>query len=481
MLLLLAACGGGGGSTSAPIPPGILGSITITPPSLYLEATKSYSGLKATGNYTDGTTADLTSQVVWSSSSSAIASVTLAASGVSVTAASSPPATTTISAVFKGLTGSAMVDIVTGASPNLHFARGDHTATLLQDGTVLVVGGYTSPHTTPTGALDSAELYRDTTIGPAGTLGTWTVIPGSLSTGRGDHTATLLQNGKVLVVGGVDAAGHDVASAELYDPVKGTWSATGNLITPRTYHTATLLTNGKVLIAGGVNQALGQPATAEIYDPSTGLFSATGSLITKRQQHTATLLSDGSVLVVGGYYNDVAGNAIVNASAEIYHPTGIYAGMWTPTGSLSTTPRLAHTATLLSDGTVLVAGGENLVSILLGFTDLATAEIYAGGTWTSVGSLNTARHNHTATLITTSTDPQYGKVLVIGGASAAYSSTPYIEWYDPIARTWSQQSATGRVIHTATELNAGINKGKVLAVGGNDNAGAVLSSAELLN
>ncbi len=148
-------------------------------------------------------------------------------------------------------------------------------------------------------------------------------------TGRGDHTATLLANStclplhncEVLVAGGVDVAGNDVEGAELYipdpvDPLAGTWSKTGNLITPRSYHSATLLSDGRVLVAGGVNDSknLGVIATTEIYDPSTGLWTATGSMTMPRYSHTATLLNNGKVLVAGGF------NGLVLNTAEIYDP-----------------------------------------------------------------------------------------------------------------------------------------------------------------
>lgn len=361
---------------------------------------------------------------------------------------------------------------------SLHIARGDHTATLLSDGSVLVVGGYGTSGLFNNGALDSAELYQDS--GLLGTLGTWKLVVGSLSTGRGDHTATLLQNGAVLVAGGVDASGNDIATAELYDPVTGAWSTTGNMITPRSYHTATLLSDGRVLMVGGTNQAIVEIASAEIYDPATGHFTAAGSLTTPRESHTATLLNDGTVLVAGGFNHGPGGTPVMLASAEIYHPVVQSAGTWTTTSSLST-PRYSHTATLLNDGTVLVVGGTTT-----GYSDISSAEIYhptgtSAGTWTPTGALITARHNHTATLITTVGALHYGNVLVIGGTNTTTPSIASAEWY---SNTWTQIPATGRVIHTATELTTGLNAGWVLVVGGNDTingATNVLSSVDLLH
>jgi arylsulfatase A-like enzyme len=130
---------------------------------------------------------------------------------------------------------------------------------------------------------------------------TWSAT-GSLGTARLQHTATLLANGKVLVVGGVircNPGCSTTGSAELYDPATGTWSYTGNLNTARRLHTATLLANGQVLVAGGTS---GKDVlnSAELYDPATGTWSSTGNLNTARDGHTATLLSTGKVLVAGG-------------------------------------------------------------------------------------------------------------------------------------------------------------------------------------
>ncbi len=250
---------------------------------------------------------------------------------------------------------------------------------MLPDGNVLVAAGGSALQ-----SLGSAELYV-----PAS--GTWTAT-GSLATARGEHTATLLPNGKVLVAGGAHVdpgyGGFALPSAEVYDPASGTWTATGSLATARDQHTATLLPNGKVLVVGGEDFVYGFGsilASAELYDSARGTWTSTGSLATARYGHTATLLPDGKVLVTGG-----SGSSVL-ASAELYDPAS---GTWTATGSLGAA-RFDHTATLLPSDKVLVAGGVNSSGFLV------SAELYdpASGTWTATGSLAAARDGHTATLL----------------------------------------------------------------------------------
>lgn len=280
------------------------------------------------------------------------------------------------------------------ATGSLTDDRADHTATLLPNGKVLVVGGRKFFYD-----LASAELYD-----PAS--GMWTPT-GSLNIPRRAHTATLLPNGKVLVAGGTREDNgymvYSITSAEIYDPATGTWTATGSLATARGDHTATLLSSGKVLVAGGRPTFSGMgnlPITsAELYDPASGTWIPTGSLNTGRWGHTATLLSNGEGLVAGGY-----GNGNLLSSAEIYDPA---TATWRTTGSLLAR-RGDHTATLLPDNKVLVAGG---FSGEYPYGSLASAELYdpASGSWTGTGSLVTRREQHTATLL-----PD-GTVLIAAG------------------------------------------------------------------
>ena len=316
--------------------------------------------------------------------------------------------------------------------------KGYLTSTVLEDGKVLIAGGYDGNSAPMT--FDEADIY-DPTSGTFSRTGAMTIM-------RDSHTATRLTDGKVLVTGGfadVPAIAEygPIGSAELYNPTTGSFKATGSMSESRAYHTSTLLANGKVLIIGGYSGLAGTLATAELYDPASGTFSATGSMSIARDYHTATPLANGKVLIVGG------GTDIV----ELYNPA---TGTFSNAGSMSM-PRYAHTATLLTDGRVLVAGGW-------WGTGLATAaELYdpATDTFSMAGSMLAPRTWHTATLLTN------GQVLLAGAGA------DFAELYDPATDTFS---ATGIMEGWRYDFTAALlGNGDVLVVGGS------LPMAELYN
>jgi hypothetical protein len=304
----------------------------------------------------------------------------------------------------------------TQTTHNMTTARAGHTATLLGNGKVLIAGGTAgATGTSGEAALDTAELYDPTTD-------TFTATS-PMTAARVEHTATLLQSGKVLIAGGdviffngiPNTSIMSLPSAEIFDPGTGTFTKTGNMTVPRESHTATLFTSGPdagmVLITGGSNGALGNPtpaatlyATSEIFDPSKGTFAASGMMTTQRDLQTANLLGSGKVLVAGG---ESSANTV--ASADLFDPTG---GTFATTGVM-TEPRFYHDASTLSDGTVLVTGGSDDTT-----RAKATAEIYDpnAGTFAITGAMLSPRVWHTSTVLPS------GQILIVGGADI--NSTP---------------------------------------------------------
>jgi hypothetical protein len=333
--------------------------------------------------------------------------------------------------------------------------RWNHAATLLGDGRVLVVGGG-----------NAAELYDPGT-------GRWTAT-GSTTLADSFVTATFLTDGRVLAVGG-----SGLGKAALYDPATGLWTATGSMAEAHSFHTATLLRDGRVLVVGGYaieeSPCCASLSAAELYDPISGRWTATASMATARQGHSATLLPDGTVLVAGG---DPGGDGNPLASAELYDPSR---GQWTGTGSMGEA-RSAFTATLLGDGKVLVAGGRGAAG---GDESLASAELYDlnSRAWTATGGMAEARSNvhcgwlscgHMATLL-----PD-GMVLVAGGGNDPNGANALAsaELYDPGSGSWTATASmvVARVGSTATLLL----DGTVLVAGGDFSGGPEdLASAEL--
>lgn len=318
------------------------------------------------------------------------------------------------------------------------------------------------PPTSPSAVANPSTTPSAAATPDGNTSPTWTAT-GVMVTPRQYHMAVLLLDGRVLVAGGMDAEGL-VGAAELYDPDRGTWSPSGGMIEPRYGHSMTVLPDGNVLVAGGLgSNPEGPLASAELYDPDLGSWTKTGSMATGRTVHTATLLNDGKVLVVAGSSSTTSGGAL--ASAEIYDPDS---GTWTAAATLEV-HRYGHTASLLSDGRVLVAGGTPIDAdhVAPVSSALASVELYDPDTetWSAAAPMLAGRSKHTATVLAN------GSVLAVGG-----NQEPPSESYDPQSGAWttSEPMAGVRVVGVATLLR----NGTVLVAGGYGDD-VDLASAEL--
>jgi len=274
-------------------------------------------------------------------------------------------------------------------------------ATLLADGRVLVTGGVGNDNGDDFGRTATAEIFDPATS-------TWQST-GNMAGVRDAHAAVRLQNGKVLVAGGY-TAGITLASAELYDPLTGVWSPTGSLRHARYWHTMTLLADGRVLAAKGSDDGdlASTIASAELYDPATGTWTAIADSARGSVLHVATLLPDGRVLFTSGNGGGIGGDDIYPAS-EYFDPA---TNAWSAGPDLLE-PRYSHSATLLASGFVLVTGGAAQAGHFpnLQFVTRSAAEWLdpVSGTWSGAADLATPRLQHTATLLGD------GRVLVAGG------------------------------------------------------------------
>ncbi len=300
------------------------------------------------------------------------------------------------------------------------------------------------------------------------------VSTGSMAVGRQGHTANVLSDGSVLVIGGgngnhsSECPGGFCRLAERW--INGVFSAAGSMAVGRMYHTASLLSDGSVLIVAGMNQASiwnSEPTcpgsactTMERWE--NGVFSGAGSLPTGLTYHTATVLSDGSVLLIGGYTPTMHPDCPSGACRTAMRWAD---GALSPAGTLAV-GRSGHTASLLGDGTVLVVGGVNPnEATACPNAFCKTAERWTNGSFSSAGSLAVGRHLHTASVLGD------GSVVVVGGRN---SNNPSACPGDSCrtAERWNNgvfspagSMAAGRMYHTASVLS----DDSILIAGGYDN------------
>ena len=289
---------------------------------------------------------------------------------------------------------------------------------------------------------------------PPGTKGAFTSLsPAVLASARSGHSSTLLPDGTVWIAGGQGG----LATSQIYS-VSGGFASGPDLTdgtdpSPRTGHTATRLQDGRILIVGGSSNgnAGNVLASALIYDPAQNTFAVAGTLGTPRMNHTATLLANGKVLIAGG----------TDATHPALDSTEVFDGTEFHSGPALTPPRAGHTATLLPSGAILIAGGDTSGS----------AQLYilnpAGDAWQSsgaiAGGLHVPRTGHTATLL-----PD-GNVLIAGGENLVPTAVSSTEMYDARSNSFVALAGTmdfARTAHSATLLN----DGRVLFLGGVDDS-----------
>jgi uncharacterized protein YjdB len=439
-------------------PPSLV-SLSIAPDAASL-STGATQQLTATGTYTDGSTQNLTATSTWVSSNSSVIGVNSAGLATAATTGNA-----TITATSGSTSATAALIVTSGTTQaSLNTSRYLHSSILLNNGQILVAGGINCPSAGSCTYLNSAELYNPATSAFANT--------GTMATAR-SAPAVLLNNGNVLVAGGYtcDGSGNcsSLVSAEIYNLTAGTFSSAGSMNVARSGQTMTVLSNGTVLIAGGETctsaTSCSAVQSAEIYDPIAGTFTFTSNNMSAvRFGASAVLLNSGSVLIAGGF-----DGTNLPAAAEIYSPSN---REFTGSGPNLNVPRYNASATLLNNGQVLVSGGS---TCSLPGCPTNAAEIFdpVANTFTLVsGGMNVPRFDHSATLTTN------GQVVIAGGFSSCTSSCTSeasTEFFDPIASTFTsgQSVATALAGHTGTLLA----NGNVLLIGG-INAGVTLGSDE---
>jgi hypothetical protein len=336
-------------------------------------------------------------------------------------------------------------------------SRYGHTATLLNDSTVLVSGGRCNEPGAEWICLEQCALYNPFTHG-------WSSVD-SLEMARSHHCAVLLSDGRVLVCGGSTESGGSYsacASCEIYDPLTGTWSTASDMKKARTGHTATLLQNGRVLVTGGYNGDDGYLSACEVYDPETDLWVYGGWLNQPRSSHGAAGLDDGGVLIFGGYFEDPYEWEILT-SCEIYDPDS---GTCTLLEHEMNAGRSGPVMTTLADGRIAVFGGYAGSGYLNQSCEIFDPQDLS---WTLYDDFIHDRTDFSATLLPT------GEVLIAGGDEAEHVQC-FCELFDP--RTGAYAYTDGMLQCRAGHTDTRLHDATVLVTGGYTGGSTTLNSCE---
>lgn len=328
----------------------------------------------------------------------------------------------------------------TPAAP-MNVARSFSTFATLHNGSLLVAGGFSPSAANP--FVSSAELYNPDT-------NKWTMTA-PMHVGRAGAMAVTLNNGEVLVTGGLGA----LTSCELYNATTNTWTMTGNMTQPRFDHQIVLLNDGSVLVVGGGGFGVPENNSTETYNPSTGAWKTDARQPLSRADMIAVKLPNGNVLVAGGHTSKVE-----TLLSEIYNPG---TDSWTQTGSLNT-PHGDAGGVLLNNKAVLIVGGYTTYND----TDttiqyLYTSEIFniTSNSWKMTGDMNFPRGEIGLNIVRLGN----GEVLVPGGNYQPEKGQSTSELYNPVNGTWSMAGSMS-VPHGEGAMSTLLTNGKALAFGG---------------
>ncbi|MCW5911452.1 MAG: hypothetical protein KIT62_10275 [Cyclobacteriaceae bacterium] len=300
-----------------------------------------------------------------------------------------------------------------GASMNVK--RAGHTATLLPDGNVLITGGFDS-----SGFLASAELYVTA-------ANEFLLLKSEMSDKRADHTAVLLQNGKVLLPGGSNGSIKSNQSADLYDPATRTFTRISDMNLPRTRHSGTLLPDGRVLVVGGSsNRRSDVLAACELFDPVSNTFTPAATLGIARNKHLAILMKDGNVLIIGGSStaSEIGGRYF---SCEVYHP-GKNEFTWLSSRLIKSRFKITNAGDALDNGAIVVGGDGKYIEVY---------DPVQNNFFTANGNVSKAWMYPTVTTISDN------RVLITGGYDANMKTTD---------GAWIYEAPQKRVLSELAEL-----------------------------